>query len=111
VDNLEPKFPIAIAVNEKYNQLLLSHPSIQKSPSTNSIFAVIPIGFKIIVLQKMDDGCLPLYSEADIKLAFEADESFRREIGITFVDWLNLCGRSMINYPPNPPDTSRSIDD
>jgi hypothetical protein len=53
----------------------------------------------------MDDGCLPLYSEADIKLAFEANESFRREIGITFVDWVNIYGRSMINSPTNSPNT------
>lgn len=103
MDNLESNFPIAIAVNERYNQLLLSHPSIQKDPSTNSIFAAIPTGFKIIVLSKMDDGCLPLYSEADINLAVEANQSFRREIGITFIDWVNMSKRSKIAMQEGSP--------
>jgi hypothetical protein len=98
VDNLEPKIPVAIAVNQKYNELLSSHPDIKKKAfDLTNLFAAMSTKLKIIVLDKMDDGCLLLYSQEDVDLAVEVHESYDyQKIDISFIAWLNMAKRSKI---------------
>lgn len=92
MDNLAQRFPVAIAVNHKYHSLISNHPSIKAK--TAAINKLDPTALKMIILDKMDDGCLPLYSNEDVKLAIAANQSYDRQMGISFIDWLNLCSKN-----------------
>lgn len=94
MDNLGNKTLVAIAVNQKNYELILAHPDIQNKPAAISIFGVMSTQLKFIVLSKMGDGYLPLYSDEDVKLAIAANEIYRPEMGFDFIAWLNLCKRS-----------------
>lgn len=94
MDNLGNKMLVAIAVNQRNYELILGHPDIQNKPAAISIFAAMSTQLKFIVLSKMGDDCLPLYSNEDVDLAIAANESYRPEMGFDFIAWLNLCKRS-----------------
>lgn len=94
MDNLNDKMPIAIAVNQRNYELILAHPNIKNQPAATSIFAAMTTQLKFIVLSKMGDGYLPLYSNEDVKLAIAANEIYRSEMGFDFIAWLNLVKRS-----------------
>jgi 2-oxo-4-hydroxy-4-carboxy--5-ureidoimidazoline (OHCU) decarboxylase len=94
VDNLDGKMLVAIAANQRNYELIKAHPSFKNKPAATSIFAAMSTQLKFIVLSKMGDDCLPLYSDEDVNLAIAANESYRPEMGFDFIAWLNLCKRS-----------------
>lgn len=95
MDNLDDKMLVAIAVNQRNYELILAHPDIQNKPADpTSIFAATTTQLKFIVLSKMGDDCLPLYSTEDVNLAIAANESYRPEMGFDFISWLNLVKAS-----------------
>jgi hypothetical protein len=94
VDNLDNKMLVAIAVNQRNYELILAHPDIQNQPAATSICAAMTTQLKFIVLSKMGDDCLPLYSNQDVNLAIAANESYRPEMGFDFISWLNLVKAS-----------------
>ena len=80
---------VAIALNPQTYQSLVSHPltsTLVKDFNYQSDFSSI----RIIVLKKMGDGYIILYTREEVQLLLDAHESFDPSCGIDFLEYLDV---------------------
>lgn len=95
LDDLNPKPPIAIAMSQKTKQMLLEHPSISKT-IVNDCARILPLSIRILTLDNIEDGILPLFENREVKAILRADSSYDKSFqSISFLKWFSVLLESI----------------